>query len=806
MIQNYFKIAWRNLVRNRAFSAINIVGLALGLATCLLISLFVLDEVSFDRFHEKSDRIVRVVFRGTVQGGKMNEAHVMPPVAHTLRADYPEVQEATRLRQGGMPQFLVGDKLFNEESMAFADSNFFQVFSFPLVQGNPKTALSQPNTVVLTQSTAIKLFGRADALGKTIRVKGSNTPLTVTGVMDEIPANSHFHFDVFTSMASLPEAKSPSWMTSEFFTYLLLPKGYDYRQLEAKLPQVVEKYMGPQIETAFGMKYDQFRQKGNDLGLFLQPLTDIHLHSDSPYDLEPAGNIQYIYLFSAVALFVLLIASINFMNLSTAGASKRAKEVGIRKVMGSLRLELAFQFLIESLLLTAFALVVAVGLVYAALPLFNSLAGKSLTFRFADAPWLLPGLLLFGLLVGILAGSYPALFLASFKPVAVLKGRFSAGKNSISLRSGLVVFQFFIAILLMVGTTVVYRQLDYIQSKKLGYDKDKVLVLGNTWALGPKEEVFRELLLQDPRVVNVSHSGYLPAGPSYNNNFFVYPDNQSTQLMKTLRYDVDHSYIPTLGMEMVAGRNFSKAFGTDSTAVIINETAARTMGWNGKALGHSLTSSSKEGTKQTYRVVGVVKDFHFRSLHEKITPLVMVLGKTNGTMIAKVKTRDISGLLASVKKQWTDLKADQPFSYSFLDERFMKTYESEQRIGRILGIFAGLTIFVACLGLLGLATFTAEQRTKEIGVRKVLGASVGSIVGLLSKEFVKLVLIAIVLASPVAWYAMNKWLQAFEYKIAVAWWMFALAGALAIAVALLTISFQSIKAALVNPVTSLRGE
>ncbi|RRB02459.1 ABC transporter permease [Larkinella rosea] len=805
MIRNYFKIAWRNLIRNRVFSAINIVGLAIGLATCLLISLFVLNELSYDRFHAKANRIVRVVFRGTVQGGIMNEAHVMPAVARTLKADYPEVEEATRLRVGGTPRYLVGEKLFNEERMAFVDSNFFRVFSFPLLQGDPKTALTQPNTVVLTKPTAQKLFGREDIVGKMIQVKGVDKPMTVTGVMEEIPTNAHFHFDVFTSMASLPEGQSTSWMTSEFFTYLVLPKNYNYKQLEAKLPQVVEKYMGPEIEKAFKMNYKLFRQKGNDLGLFLQPLTDIHLHSDSAYQIEPTGNIQYVYLFGAVAVFVLLIASINFMNLSTAGASKRAKEVGIRKVMGSIRLELAGQFLIESILLTAISLVVALALVYLTLPVFNSLSGKALTFSFVDAPWLLPGLLLFGLFVGVLAGSYPAFFLASFKPVAVLKGRFSAGKTGIGLRSGLVVFQFFIAILLMVGTTVVYQQLDYIQKKNLGFDKDQVLVF-DTWALGPKEDVFRDLLLQDPRVVNVSQSGYIPAGPSNNNNFIVYGDNNSTQLIKTLRYDIDYTYISTLGMKIVAGRNFSKEFGTDSTGIILNETAARLFGWNGKALGHTVTRQDREGISSTYRVVGVVKDFHFRSLHEKITPLVMVLAKTNGTMIVKVKTREVAGLLVSVKKQWDAFKLDQPFSYSFLDERFMQTYEAEQKIGKILGIFSGLTIFVACLGLLGLAIFTAEQRTKEIGVRKVLGASIGSIVGLLSREFVKLVLIALVLASPVAWYAMNKWLQAFEYKIAVEWWMFVLAGFLAIAVALLTIGFQSIKAALMNPVKSLRAE
>ncbi|MGA0559512.1 ABC transporter permease [Larkinella sp. VNQ87] len=806
MIRNYVKIAWRNLVRNRTFAAINIVGLALGLATCLLICLFVLDELSYDRFHENADRIVRVVFRGTVQGGKMNEAHVMPPVARTLRADYPEVEEATRLRVGGSPQLVVGDKLFNEEKMAFADSNFFRVFSFRLSQGDPKTALNQPNTVVLTKPTALKIFGRAEILGKTIQVKGSTTPLTVTGVMDEIPANSHFEFDLFTSMASLPEGQSTSWMTSEFFTYLVLPKGYDYRQLEAKLPQVTEKYMGPQIEKAFGMSYALFRQKGNNIGLFLEPLTDIHLYSDAAYQLKPSGNSQYVYLFGAVAVFVLLIASINFMNLSTAGASKRAKEVGIRKAMGSIRLELAGQFLIESILLTSLALFVAVGLVYAALPLFNALSGKELTFNPVAMPWLLPSLLLFGLVVGVLAGSYPAFYLASFRPVAVLKGRFTVRKSGISLRSGLVVFQFFIAILLMIGTTVVYRQLDYIQSKKLGYDKNQVLVLSNTWALGPKERTFAELLRQDPRVVRVSQSGYLPAGETNNNNFFVYGDDNSSQLLKTLRYDIDYEYIPTMGMTLVTGRNFSPDYGTDSTGILINETAARTLGWTGRALGHRLTSTDNQGKKTVYRVVGVVRDFHFRSLHERITPLVMVLGKNPGTLIVKVKTPDVAGLLSSLKAQWTAFKTDQPFAYSFMDERFMKTYEAEQKIGQILGIFSGLTIFVACLGLLGLAIFTAEQRTKEIGVRKVLGASVASIVGMLSKDFLKLVLVALTLASPLAWFGLEKWLQSFEYRIALEWWLFVPVGLLAMAVAGLTISFQSIKAALVNPVRSLRAE
>ncbi|MBC3788580.1 ABC transporter permease [Spirosoma utsteinense] len=812
MVRSYLKIAWRNLTRNKAFSAINIIGLAIGLATCLLISLFVLDELSYDRFNAKADQIVRVVFKGTSAGGKMNEAHVMPPTAQTLKADYPEVLDATRIRLGGSPVITIDNKTFRDATVAFTDANFFQVFTLPLLTGrdagpNAKTVLTRPNTAVITKAMASKYFGDQDPIGKIITMKSWQSTYQVTGVIDNVPTNSHFHFDLFLSMSSLPEAKSTSWLTSEFFTYLVLPEGYDYKRLEAKLPQVVEKYMGPQLQQSMGMTLAQFRQKGNDIGLFLQPLTAIHLHSDFGFDLSPAGNSQYVYLFGSIALFMLLIACINFMNLSTAGASKRAKEVGIRKVLGSMRQSLTGQFLVESLVLTAVALILAIGLVYATLPAFNRLADKTLTLNFLTNPWLLPGLLLFGLAVGVLAGSYPAFFLSSFKPILVLKGaKFTGNSNSISLRSGLVIIQFFISITLMIGTTVVYRQLDYIQNKKLGYDKEQVLVLPETWLLGKNEEAFRNQLMQDSRVVNVSTSGYLPAGPSNNNNFFVYPESNATQIIKTLRYDVDYAYIPTLGMKLAAGRNFSKTYGTDSSGIILNETAAKTLGWTKNALGKTLSRANNEGNVTTYRVIGVVKDFHFKSLHEPISPLVMLLGNSSGTVIAKVKTKDLAGLLASLKKQWNQFTTDAPFTYAFLDERFNATYQTEQKTGLILGIFAGLTIFVACLGLFGLATFMAEQRTKEIGVRKVLGASVASIVGLLSKDFLKLVAIALVIAVPVAWYGMNQWLQDFAYRIDIAWWVFLLAGMLAIGIALLTVSFQSIKAALMNPVNSLKTE
>ncbi len=806
MIKNYFKIGLRSLLRNKFFTAINIFGLTLGMTTCLLIMLYVQDEMSYDRFNKKADQIVRVIFRGSIQGEKMKEAMVMPPVAQTFKSEYPEVLEATRLRNYGNPRITYGDKTFKENAFAYVDSNFFEVFTLPFLKGNPKTALLEPNTIVISESVAKKYFGDEDPIGKILQFKDFNSSYKITGVMRAMPVNSHFHFDLFASMASFPQSREFSWMTSEYYTYLVLPKGYDYKKLEAKLPADVEKYMGSQLQKAMGMTYTQFRQKGNELGLYLQPLKDIHLHSDLNLELGPVSDIRYVYIFSVVAIFMLLIACINFMNLSTAGASKRAREVGIRKVLGSLNGQLVRQFLLESILLTSFAFIFSLLLVFWALPFLNKLSGKDLSFNLLSNPWLLPGLLLFALVTGLLAGSYPAFFLSSFKPVTVLKGKIASMGKTVSLRSGLVVFQFFISIVLIIGTIIVHKQLAFIQNEKLGYNKDQVLIVQESYWLGKNQEAFKQKLLQDPRVISISSSGYLPAGNSYNNNFMIYADNNSDQLVKTLRYDVDYSYIQTLGMEMADGRNFSKSFGTDSTGIIINEETAKAFGWGKNALGHNLTRPDNDGTKQTYHVIGVVKNFHFKSFHEPISPLVMVLGNNNENIIVKTNTKDIAGLLNTMKKNWNDLKGEVPFTYSFLDERFNNSFQSEQKIGLIMSVFAGVTIFVACLGLLGLATFTAEQRTKEIGIRKVLGASITNIVSLLSIDFIKLVFIAFVIATPVAWYMMNKWLQDFAYKTNISGWIFLLAAVLAITITIITVSFRAIRAAVVNPVDSLRAE
>ncbi|MGC4035902.1 MAG: ABC transporter permease [Chitinophagaceae bacterium] len=809
MIKNYFKIAWRNLLKNKAFSFINIMGLSIGISVCFIIMLFVQDELSYDRFNVKADRMYRIAFRATMNGGKINESNVMPPVAAALKNDYPEVEEVTRINEGGKPKVTYQNKTFKDGLVALVDSNFFNVFTIPLIVGDKRNAVLEPYSVVLTKKYADKLFGNEDPIGKLIRIGGGSdsTPCKVTGIINEVPRNSHFHFDLFVSLSSLPYSKDPSWMSSGMFTYVVLKQGYDYKKLEAKFPGMVEKYMGPQIQKAMGLSLSQFRTKGNDLGFILMPLTKIHMGGfPSNYEMEPPGDIRYVYIFGAVAIFMLLIACINFINLSTASASKRAKEVGVRKVMGSAKTDLIKQFLFESGLITFIALLISSVLVQIALPVFNNLSGKNLVPGFSIGR--VAGILALGLLVSILAGLYPAFFLSSFKPIATLKGRLSAATKSYGLRSSLVVFQFFISVSLITGTIVVYQQMKFIREKKLGYDKDQILVIGNSWQLGKNERILRDELLADTRVANVTISSYKPAGWSDNNNALGYPEGQENRLTTSLEYNIDERYIPTFGMQMAAGRNFSKDFSTDSTAMIINESAVKAYGYknNEDALGKRIIrQNSVRGTNIPFTVIGVVKDFNFKSLHEAITPLLMVLNPGSGLLI-KTKTKDVAGLLATIKKRWQDFGPEDPMDYAFLNDQYNKTYSAEQTTGTILNIFAILTILVACLGLFGLATYTAEQRAKEIGIRKVLGASVAQVTTMLSKEFVKLVLIACVIAFPLSYWAMSKWLQDFAYRINIGWAVFVIAGLLALFIALSTVSFRAIKAALANPVKSLRTE
>lgn len=774
MLKNYFITAWRNLIKRKAFSFINIAGLSIGISVCFIILLYAQDELNFDRFNKNADRMVRVVFKADINGGKIYEANVMPQVASAMIKDYPEVEDATRLRVAGAPKISYKGKNFRDDELVFVDPNFFSIFTLPLIEGDAKTALKEPNTLVITKAAAKKYFGNENPIGKTlVFTNNNNEPFKVTGLIDKVPANSHFRFDLFGSMTGLNEAKSDSWMGSNFFTYILLKPGSDYKKLEAKLPGMVEKYMGPQIQQQMGVSLEQFRKKGNGLGFALQPLTSIHLYSHSSYELTAPGNAMYVYIFAAIAIFMLLIACINFINLSTASASKRAKEVGVRKVIGSGRLQLVKQFLLESALLTFLALLIAYGLIQFLLPVFNDISGKNLSFEFEIR--IIAAFIGLGVFVSVVAGMYPAFFLSSFKPASVLKGKFTGGNNSFGLRSSLVVFQFFISVALIVSTIVVWQQMKYIQHKNLGYSKEQLLTISNSWALGKNERIYKEKMLNDPRIVNATISAYKPAGPSNNNNALAYPSGRDNEMMRTLEYQVDEQYLPTLGMQLAAGRNFSRDFSTDSTAMIINETAVKAFGWRmndviGKTIVRKVNKEGK-GMDIPFHIVGVVKDFNFKSLHEPITPLLMVLGQDWG-LIFKIKTTDIPGLLSSMKKEWENFQTDEPFTYAFMDDLYNKTYAAEQKTSAILNIFSALTIFVSCLGLFGLITYTAEQRTKEIGIRKVLGADVSQIMGMLSKDFIKLVSIAILIAFPISYWAMNKWLQNFAYRINMSCWIF----------------------------------
>ncbi|MFD2935909.1 ABC transporter permease [Spirosoma flavum] len=807
MLTNYFKISWRNLMKNKVFSFINIIGLAVGMICCILIAAFVTDELSYDQYPTQANQIYRVGLHLTENGGITDFSNVDAAVGPGIQAAFPEVLAATRLLTWHQVFIRYQDKQFKEQSIAMADSNFLEIFSIPLLEGDIKTALKEPGSIVVTKAFAQKYFGTSPAMGKTILFDKGQEVRKVTGVIEKIPSNTHFHFDAFLSTADLP-IKSPSWSNIGFYTYLVLNKKADPEKLEAKFPQLVAKYVVPEVRRDMGISLAEAQKSVNTFRFSLMPLTDIHLHSASKYELAANGDINSVYIFSILAIFILLLAIVNFTNLSTAGAASRSKEIGIRKVMGSIKTQLMKQFLLESILLTFVALLLAVVAVGLLLPYFNRLAGKEISINTLVSVKNAAILVVFGFCVGILAGAYPAFLLSFSKITAVLKGgsAVKASRRS-TLRSGLVVFQFAVSGTLIVATMVTYQQLHFMQNKKIGFDKEQVLVIQDSYMLGQNEQVFKQQLQKDSRVIQASLSANIPVGMSNIEGSTIYAkrenDKEAHSEITTNIYHVDEEYLATLGMELKEGRSFSKEFSTDSTATIINETAARDLGF-GKAspIGKTIVRSGQ----REFTIIGVVKDFHYASARQKIAPLIMLLGRNSGAIIVKVKAADAADIVASFKKQWETFNPSAPFTYSFLDERFAFLYETEQKTSQLFTVFAIISIVIACLGLFGLAALTAEQRTKEIGVRKVLGASVVSIIALLSRDFLKLVLIALVLAVPIAWFAMNRWLEDFAYRIDLSWWVFAMAGLLAVGIAILTISFQSIKAALMNPVKSLRSE
>jgi len=805
MIRNYFRIAWRSLLRNRTFSFINIFGLTLGFVCCMLITMFVHDELGYDRYAAVSDRIYRVQLHVTGNGDIATYPTVDVAVGKGMANSFPEVEAYTRFSVTGNVPVRYKEVDFKERRLAYADSNFLNFFSLPLIEGDARTALAAPSSIVITRELARKYFGTEDPLGKSL-VIGTRFPYKVTGVMNAMPEQSHFHFDALMSTSTLPYLNGNSWSNISTSTYLRLTPGADPKKLEAKFPELVAKNVVPEIQHDMGVSLAEAQKSVNTFRFFLQPLTSIHLYSDTKYEIEANSDIRYVYIFGALALFILLLACVNFTNLSTAGAFKRAREIGIRKVLGSLKSQLIVQFLAESVLLSFFALALSFLLVYVLLPYFNQLSGKHVLFNAFLTPGFIAISIVSALAAGILAGVYPAFFLSSFNTIRVLKGAAaSTGNRKSVLRSGLVVFQFFVSTALIISTIVVYRQLHYMQDKKLGYDTQQLVSIEDTYLLGNNEAAFAQQLLRDSRVSKATVGRDVPGSVFMDGSEVVprNPDGVSGKEIHSNIYHVDYDYIPTLGMKIIAGRNFSRDFGTDSTAVIINEAAVEDLGWKETGpLGKTIVQSGQ----QAFTVIGVVADFHYASVKQKIAPLMMRLGRGRGGMIVKIGAGNVKPFLDDVKKQWDAYHPGAPFSYHFLDEQFASLYASEKRTGSIFTTFSIIAIFIACLGLFGLAAFVTEQRTREIGIRKVLGATVEQLLVLVTREFLVLVALAFLIAAPVSWWLMHDWLQSFAYRISPPWWIFGLSGILAFLVALATVSFQAIKVALANPVRNLRTE
>ncbi|RIV43872.1 ABC transporter permease [Flagellimonas pelagia] len=804
MFKNYLRIAWRNIKKDKLFTTIKIGGFAVGIAACLLIALFIKNELSYDGHYKNKDRIYRVVMQGMMNGELLKSVHFQLPFAETLQSTFPEILEAGKINTselfgaGRRPLRPVGTMQNNfEDGFIFADQGVFDILEFELLEGNPKQVLTSPQSVVLTESKASKYFPEGHAVGKTIYLDdNSNKPYTVTGVIKKNPSEkTHLDFNFLLAI----EDTNMSWSNTNYFTYLLVDDNADIPALEKKMVSILEEYVIPTYKER--MRSAEFMEVLKTLEYKLQPVTDIHLKSDIKMgDGLRHGDIRFVWLFAAIAIFVLLLAVINFINLSTAKSANRAKEVGLKKTVGAFRGNLVSQFLTESVIYSFLSFAIGVLLAWALLPTFNSIAAKHIVMPWADW-WFLPVILVAALLVGILAGLYPAFYLSAFKPVNVLKGTLSTGSKSGKLRSGLVVFQFTTSVVLIIGTLIIYKQMNYIMDKKLGFNKDQVLVIKGTNLLKDNTESFKERLLGLSDVKSVTISDYLPVeGSKRNGNTFGMINEGSQEISVPAQiWRVDYDYVNTLGLHIQKGRAFSKDFASDSTAIVINTTMA-------KELGLQNPIGTRINNGQDWTIIGVVEDFHFKNLKEDIASLSLVIGNSPSMMSVKLNKGETAQAIRDVASIWQEYVPQQAFEYTFLDQEFAHMHDDVQRMGKIFNSFALFAILVACLGLFALSAFLVEQRKKEISIRLVLGAPFKSIYQLLTMDFMKLILIAIVIATPIGWYMMSRWLEDFAYRIDIQWWVFALAGAISLGIALLTVSYQSIRAGLVNPAKSLRSE
>jgi len=818
MFRNYWKVAVRSLLKRKGFTLINILGLATGMGVCLLILLFIRHEVNYDRWEVNGDRIYRVVLERKYPDRATSYAIIPFSIGPAIRKEFPEVEESTGFGDfTGKDALLVriGDRRFEERNVLTVDSTFFRVFPMALLEGDAATALQKPGMAVINESTAVRLYGSAAAaIGKEFETEVQQAPrFRVTGVCADLPANSHIRFNILLSETSFPFAREVNYTGFSTYTYLRLRPNASPAALEAQLPLIVKKYVSGDIARNMGMTFEQFIAAGNGYHYYLQPVRNIHLDSDLEAELIPNGSRRAVTIFAIIATFILGIACVNFINLSTARSMERAKEVGIRKTFGSEKRSLVFQFLLESSIVSVLSVVLSVVLVWASLPFFNTLSGEVLLVGSLLTPGTILLLLGFGSFVGVVAGLYPAFVLSSFQPIKVLKGKFQSNRYGIALRNGLVIFQFAISIVLIICTIVVNRQMNYMLGDKLGFAKDHVIEIARTDLLGAKTPAFRNELAGIAGVEKIGGTSSMPGEAGF---FGIsWQPVGSRESMTGRGIVVDASFAETLGLSIKEGRWFSKDFPTDSLGVVVNEKAVKALGLKEPVIGARLTTTAeflnpKPDSFYTYKVVGVVNDFHYQSLHQAINPLVITnaarFGDVTGVTAVRIKGDVFGPAIAAIEQKWRQFVPDHPFHYSFLDQTLAAQYQAEQTLQRIFTVFSALAIFIACIGLLGLAAYATQQRIREICIRKVLGARVGTIVGLLSRDFIRLVTLSALVAFPLAWLAMHSWLQGFAYRVGLSWWIFVLAWVISLFITLVTIGVQAVRAASTNPVKVLRSE
>lgn len=806
MLRNYIKTAFRYFRKQKIFSALNLLGLTVGLATVLLITLYVVNEFNYDRYNLNADRIYRVNPHFRISGENLREKIVPADLGPAMKRDYPAVENFVRFSNVGASRVRKGDAFVTEQRTCWADSSLFQVFTLPFVAGDPKTALTQPHTVVISEAMAKRQFGALEPtaiLGRTLAIDDT-TLWKITGVMRDMPVLSHVHYDLIRSLCTDEESRQVNWLNNDWETYLLVRPGTTEAQLDRDLAVATRKYSEPMIRKALGTNFDEMAKKGDFYRYETIPLTRIHLYSDLPKETEPSGSILYVRMFMIIAVFILLLACVNFMNLSTARSAGRSREVGVRKVLGSRRGNLVAQFLVESIMYSFGAMILAFLFALLLLPFFSQLSGEHLTTATLPWYWLVPAAGAGVFAVGLLAGSYPAFFLSRFQPIQVLKGKLSTGFRSSWLRNVLVVFQFTTAISLVVGSLVIYSQLNFIRNQRLGYDRSQVLLIQHTNAMGEHLPAFKTALMQLPGVRAATSASSFPTSNMSTADMW-FSDPARTRSFGPEMWDVDAQYVGVMGMTMASGRSFRPDMPSDSQAILVNQTMARLLG-AADPTGRNLYRQEGQGKLNTYHILGVIKDFNSVTLHEATPPLVLMLGRYQDIVGVRLNTDDITTTVAQIHKIYAQYAGSTPFDYSFMDDDFNKLYSADARVGQVITTFTALALLVACLGLFGLVTFAAEQRNKEMSIRKVLGASVQHIVGLLARDFVVLILVSLVIAFPLAWYGMHRWLQGFVSRVHIGVPTFLLATLAVVAAIALTIAYQAFRSATSRPVDALKAE